>query len=299
MNCIFKVIASLLLGAVSVIAHSQGFKEQEHAGLEDLMGLMYSDSDSPLTLNAMLNPEDLRSKNMRDTALTTGAQNGYVSRINELKTVILSRSEHWDNLFDFSVIMKMAGNKTDELFFLPPVISVSENATELSDNANRIRISGEVITIERPGRLVTLAPNWRQYLIFDQPVEISKPPFNLLPKTVAEKRDWKLWVQQGWQAGIAQAEREMAFRARRLGNDFSGMTRYMRLVKEGKVNPPVVVTSKENVVGGGATMRINEMTVRLAMPASLNPDDNNWEALILDPRDSIRYDDELGGMRGK
>lgn len=237
---------------------------QEHQSIEELMRLQYTKEAFKEGVAGSLNADEMKLKEMKNMAMAIGAQNGYVSRINALKIEIDNKKNELDSIYDFSVLMKLSGGQLEEIFLLPPVISVTKNMTTVSDESDRIRISGIMYKIDKPARLVTIAPNWRQYLLFDQPVEITKPIPNLLPKTPGEKEMWQGWINEAWIAGNMQAEREMTYRARKLGSDFKGMTKYMILASEGKVTKPVVSSSTLKVDGGGNVMRINDRVVHVA-----------------------------------
>jgi defect-in-organelle-trafficking protein DotC len=292
MKFLLKILSSSLFVAILSTNALADVTTQKFTSAESLKKLEYSDSLRKEGIVGGLNPGDVRYKEMKNTALAIGAQNGYVSRLNDLKKEIDARKGNLDDIYDFSVIMKLSGGQLDELYLLPPVISVSKNITAVSDGSDRIRISGIFYSIDKPARLVTIAPNWRQYLLFDQPVQITQPIANLLPKTPDEKNMWSSWIDDGWIAGNSQAEREMTYRVRKLGQDYKGMTRYMILAQEGKVTKPVISSSTQNVAGGGTTMRVNDKVVQLSLPASLNANSNDWASLILDARESIRYPDE-------
>lgn len=280
------LLMSLILSSVGVMAE---VKVQDHKSLNELVDMSYSKSAIKSGLADGVSANELKQKEMKSMAMSVGAQNGYVFRMNALKIELDSNKDQLDQIYDFSVIMKLSGGKLEEIYLLPPVISITKNLTSVSDESDRIRISGTMYRIDKPARLVTVAPNWRQYLLYDQPIEIIKPVSNLLPKTPLEKQVWSEAVNEGWIAGNMQAEREMTYRIRKLGADFNGMARYMTLALEGKVTKPIVSSSAQKVDGGGTVMRVDDRIVQLSMPASLNPDDNDWASLILDSRESIRY----------
>jgi hypothetical protein len=237
-------------------------------------------------------PKEMRLRAMKDAALAIGAQHGYVDQLNKLKAQINANSKNLDDIYDFSVLMRLASDKDSELYLLPPVVQESHDIVSTSDDATRMRISGKMYVILKPEKLVTAAPNWRQYLLFDQDVEIVSPPDVLLPRDNSEKEKWSKWIDKGWEAGIRQAEREMTYRVRQLGDDFTGMTRYMILLTNGKISKPVVVSSHQNVIGKGSQMREDEKIIQLSSPASLNPNAKKWEAIEMDNRKSLRYPSE-------
>jgi defect-in-organelle-trafficking protein DotC len=235
---------------------------------------------------------DFRAKAMKEAALAVGAQNGYIEHLSYLKNEIINKEDNMDDIYDFSLIMKLASGKLDEMHLLPPVIRKSEKIVNVSADASRIKISGELYEIVKPARLVSIAPNWRQYLIYDQAVSASRPSKILLPRDSSEEKNWKEWVREGWQAGILQAEIEMTFRSRKLGQDFKGMVKYVQLLTDGKVLKPIVSSSRQNVIGGDSKMIVDQQIIQLAMPARLNANANDWEPLFMDTRESLRQNVE-------
>lgn len=235
----------------------------------------------------------IRLNAMREAAMSTGAQHGYLSRINQLKNQLNSISSNLDDIYDFSVLMRLASGDDTSLYFLPPVIHESKNIISVTDDEKKIRISGKMYEITKPERLVTLAPNWRQYLVYDTDIEVSEPHPALLPKNKKEQEHWALSAEEGWKAGTAQAEREMIYRIRQLGGDFVGMTRYMTLLAEGKVSKSMIVKSTEDVTGGGNQMREDEQIFQLTNPVKLNPNNKSWKAISSDTRGSLRQPSEI------
>jgi len=291
LNKVYKTLV-LCLTFFSVNSYAEVIN-QKHSSLNDLKGMHYHGSNSDSLIEGGLNPEDIRLREVKNAALSVGAQHGYISRMNFLKNSIDYRSLEMDNIYDFNTLMKVTGGKLEEYYFVPPVISKTLNRTILSDNARKLIISGESYYIQKSGKLTTNAPNWRQYLIFDQPVSISKPVANLLPRDDSEQESWDEWVEQGWMAGIKQAEKEGLYRVRILRQDILGMIEYNNLVLNGIVNKPVIIKTTQNVVGGRLEMRINEQIIQLSVPSTFDTNSSNWEALILDSRESLRYPTEI------
>lgn len=264
---------------------------QENMSLDALKSMDNTNS-TMLLKEAGIGVDDttqMRLKAMKEAAMASGAQHGYVSHMNELKSSITNDAKAMDDLYDFSVLMRLASGEKEDLYMLPPVIQESHNIVATSDDSRVMRISDKMYVIEKPERLVTAAPNWRQYLIFDQNVDVATPPSVLLPRDSKEKDFWSMWVQNGWVQGVNQAEREMIYRVRQLGNDFSGMTKYMRLLTDGKISKPVVVSSHQNVIGKDNEMREGEKVIQISVPAKLNPNESKWNTIEMSNRGSLRY----------
>jgi len=239
----------------------------------------------------------MRYTALMESALAAGGQHGFYARMQLLKEGMDDYSAELDSIFDFGVLMKLASAGEEEMFFLPPVIREAENIKSLSASQNTVRVSGKYFEIERPARLTLRPPNWRQYLIFDQELYLSRPPKALMPKTDEEKKLWKKYVEAGWKEGQAQAEEEMAFRVERLGEDFVGMIKYMRLVMSGQIKAPYVAILKDDVVADRDTMRIDERVYKIAIPAAMESDTSKWNPLYGDDRDSLVYPAESQVIR--
>lgn len=277
---VFIVSLTVLLPSYSFAVENLSLSELQRLGEKDLVlkrNLVPAEGES----------SSLRLSAMRDAAFASGAQHGYVYHIGTIKTKINKSATDLDKIFDFNTVMKLSSQGDTELYLLPPVMQEAKNVVAISDNNQKLRISGKVYTILTPAKLVGLPPNWRTYLLHDQEIDLQKPSHLLMPRNEEERGYWARWVSEGWVAGIKQAEFEMLYRVRRLGNEFNGMVKYMSLLAQGKVREPVVVSSKENVTGGGAQMRQEDIIYQVSLPATLDADEKNWEVLALDPRGGL------------
>lgn len=237
--------------------------------------------------------EDLRLTALRDAALSTGAQHGYVAKLEGMKEQLRGNADYLSQIWDFSLVMRLATRGDESLYLLPPIIREVDEAKVTSADRQRLRVSDRTYQIRRRERLVLSPPNWRDYLLFDRNPEVSLPPEPLLPDTDEERRIWESAIDRGWQAGERQAVREMTRRFERLGTDYIGMLRYMRLLASGQIEAPFVSSERKWVVGGGDEMRINEKRYEISRPASLNPDAESWEGFSSEARDGYRYPEEL------
>lgn len=264
--------------------------QYDNSSLQDLQKLHYY-KDMPLAGDDDL--ANKRHESMREAAIAVGAQNGYVSEMNKLRTQLNSESKTWDMQFPFKDVMRLAAPGEKSLYFLPPVIHESKEVTAHSDDNNRIKVSGQYYDIVKKERLVTAPPDWREYLLIDIPVDVSKPVGALLPKTPQEQQLWSDWISEGWESGVLQANAEMSSRIRNLGSDITGMVRYLRLVKERKIEPSYVASQYIGKVNAGDSMHMNQRTFAITAPASFNGNEKQWIPLDLDPRGSYRTPDEV------
>lgn len=285
----------LLALAISTMGHQVYADEltpgvqYDNSNLSELQSLHFSKG------MALAGEDDLANKRqeaMREAALAVGAQNGYVSEMNKLRKQINRDAKSMDDLWAFKDLMRLAAPGEKALYFLPPVIHESQDVTARSDDNNRIKVSGVYYDILKKERLVTNPPDWREYLLIDLPVDVSKPVGALLPKTPAEQQLWSDWVSEGWEAGLLQANAEMTARVRNLGSDFRGMVLYLRLVKERKIEPSYVAAQYRGKVNEGDSMHLQQRTFAITAPASFNGNEKEWIPMDLDPRGSYRTPDE-------
>ncbi|MCX8796205.1 type IV secretory system conjugative DNA transfer family protein [Vibrio parahaemolyticus] len=269
----------------SIAATLMSFGASAYNSIDEIASLKYNPN---VAKSDIISEEGQRQKAQRDAALSLGAQYGYYAYMDALKKNIREKSDYLDSVFDFNTLMKLTSDGYDELYLLPPVIAEIDNSIKLSDDAKTITLADKDWLELREARLVTSAPNWRQYLLFDREVEISSPPNVLLPKSIMEEKLWKEWVSQGWESGKAQADREMARRAESLGRDYNGMWRFYRLSLINKSKKPIVVSSYQEVVGTETHMREGERVIKLQVGAGFNTNPEQWDALILDSRGSYR-----------
>ncbi|MBB4861409.1 defect-in-organelle-trafficking protein DotC [Pseudomonas nitritireducens] len=238
-----------------------------------------------------------RSRSMRDAALSVGAQHGYVATMNELRKQLDAESDTWEALFPFKDVMRIASKGDKSLFYLPPVIIKTEGLTSTDENHKVIKISNTYYEIYKEERVVLNAPDWREYLLIDIPVDLSKPVGALLPKTPAEQQLWSDSVAEGWQAGVNMANEEMTARVRNLGTDFTGMVRYLQLVEgTGQMTPTFLAEQTINRVKSKNGMHIGQTTIAITAPATFNDNVGGWVPLDLDPRDGYRSAEERAAI---
>lgn len=284
------IAIGLMIGSTSAFAEMVPGVQSGGMSLQELQGLHYSPG------MAMAGDDDMankRLKAMHDAAMAFGAQHAYVKTMNDLRMGWNAEAKSLDNLWVFKDLMRLATPGEKSLYFLPPVVIESDDVTTHSDDNNRILVSGKYYQILKKSRLVTNPPDWREYLMIDLPVDVSKPVGALLPKTPAEQQQWSDWAAEGWEAGILQANAEMAARVRNLGTDFVGMAKYLRLVKSGSMTPSYVASQYRNRVNQGSSMHLNQRAFAITAPAAFNGNENDWVPLNLDPRAGYRTPDEV------
>lgn len=288
---IAKVICLTLIGCSYAYA---GFGPQ--AGGDSLKNLQSMHFEPGVNLIADDDIANKRFNAMRDAAMAIGAQHAYVQTMNGFKEDILKESQVFDSIFAFKDIMRMATVGEQSLYYLPPVIQESMDVTASSDEFDQIVVSGQYYQILKKERLVTNPPDWREYLLIELPVELSKPSPALLPRTPEEQKVWAANIEKGWEAGILQASEEMSARSRNMGSDFIGMVKYLRLVEEKKVRPSFVAGQYRGKQAEGTSMHLNQRSFAITESAHFNGKESQWLPMSLDTREGLRTPAEIDAI---
>lgn len=213
----------------------------------------------------------IRLKAVQDAALSVGAQGGLAWRSHQIDTLLRKEKNSLSRIFNFGPLIL----RND---VLPPVLVEGDTTLNLA-NPYTLRLADRVYKIEQPPRFVTAAPTWRDYLWQDfSPPE--PPNAVLLPKTAQERTIWNQYVQQGWKAGVEQANQIFAVNLGRLKRDYNGMVLYRELLAQNMVTPPYVGKVNLGVTGGGNIMRINDQVLRITATSQLNPNAKAWKAIV-------------------
>lgn len=219
--------------------------------------------------------DNVRRRAMQDVAESLGAQEGYNYYVNRFIAQV-ERTENYMHHFDFSSIMTAATDNSTEMYVLPPVIEKLENAEAVSEDGMQLKLTGEVYRILSNVRLVTAPPTWRDYLLPRGMSNTNTPPEDLLPKDGEERDKWEEWVNEGFDAGLEQGDREMRHRVSQLRTDFVGMIRYMNLVEKDMVKEPSVAMQHIRTEGDGGELKVRSSVYEVTQGAELVVDHNKW-----------------------
>ena len=213
-----------------------------------------------------------------------GAQMGYARRGWEIEKLLENRSGQLSEVFDFSRVVSPAPAKSGG-HVLPPVVSRSFNAFEGDTEGREVSVADEYLTIIAPGRIHSVQPTWRDYLLF-APEPPEEPARSLFPQNPIEKKMFEKGIREGWQAGVELADAEIESRLDRLNRDYGGMLQYRRLVLMGMMDRMVLADADFGVTGGGNEMRIGSRTVRIVSDAEFQVDPRQWSVRAVSERDS-------------
>lgn len=215
----------------------------------------------------------IRGDAIREAALSYGARGGLAHRTFEIQRRLAEYDTSLGHLFDFTRLLITAPSG---LLIEPPVVSEAQRAVIVNGGGQEAAVADRVYRINRAARIVTAPRNWRLYMERDWG-RVDPPPGLLLPKDAEERKQWKQFVKEGWEAGVQQAEETFEADLDRLTNDFIGMVRYRELLAQGMISPPYALAQNRGVTGGGSEMRVGDRGLVITGPSSLIPRSDTWK----------------------
>lgn len=215
----------------------------------------------------------IRQESMKEAALSYGARGGLAWRTHQIMQQLDENAPALDKTFNFRRLLITAPSN---LLIEPPIINEALNAFVVSNEGAEAAVSDAIYQISRNARIVAAPRHWREYLERSW-ADVESPPDILLPETPQERKNWRLWVAEGWQQGIIQADDTFQSDLNRLTADFEGMVRYRNLLAQGKVSAPYAVMVDRGVTGGGSEMRVGDRAVRISGQSQFIQQSDTWQ----------------------
>lgn len=212
--------------------------------------------------------DEERYKAINDNAVSYGMQAGYAYQLAVIRLALNDRSIALDNLYNFTRFI-MQGR------ILPPVVTLVENRVQQTDD-DTIHVGLFNYKILSDARLVTQAPNWRNYLLYavDAP---KRPKFALNPDIKAERELWTKAVAKGYQRGVMMANRNLYEGWLQLHRDYLGIINYYELLYRGVVSKPYMTVSAQDVVGDSKNMTLGDTVLRISVKPEFVLNRNEWQ----------------------
>ncbi len=237
--------------------------------------------------NVKFNPKGgnlsgIRNIGLRDTALSLGARAGLAWRASEINVLVSRHEPNLDLIYNFNSLL------LDHNVLPPVLIEGRQNLEQTTDDV--IRVADRAYTINAQARFVTMAPTWRDYLKMHYK-DPDMPDSSLMPRNEVEKNVWDKYLDEGWQAGVTQADVIFAENLGRLKRDYEGMVRYHTLLAQNMVSLPFVAQVNLGVTGGDSQMAINDRLLRITTLPRLNTASNEWNALVTSDERQLTPDD--------
>ncbi|MBO6727860.1 MAG: type IV secretory system conjugative DNA transfer family protein [Rhizobiaceae bacterium] len=220
--------------------------------------------------------EEERYDLLREAAVSYAAQAGYQHRVWEVMRQLERDSGRLSRSFDFNRVAYRAPRETG--YILPPVVSRATAAINVDETGQSAVAADEFYRLEIPGRIVTIVPTWRDYLVIPLE-EAAEPEDDFLPQNKEEKQVFDRFAAEGWQAGVEQADEALELNFARLRRDYLGMVEYRRMVQAGLVRELVIESSERRSAGDGDELFIGERRVQIVSAARFVRDPSQWRPL--------------------
>lgn len=259
-----KIITILLISTVVTGCAKKPTKIHSTKVQDDLKEL----TPGPSYKEQAISP--LRAQAIRDTALSIGARGALAKRADEINTSLLGYEKFLDRVFNFH------GMLLDDNVLPPVLIEARKTLTLGGNSSDVIRIADRNYTILKQAKFVTAAPRWREYLWMNYSAP-EKPDRTLLPKNKTEKILWDRYIDEGWQAGITQADIIFKENLSKLHRDMQGMINYRRLLAQNMVSPPYVASTNLGITGNGSNINVNDRVLRITAFPQLQTNGDKWK----------------------
>jgi defect-in-organelle-trafficking protein DotC len=220
--------------------------------------------------------EEERYSLLKDAAISYAAQAGYQHRVWQIMRQLERDSIKLSKTYDFNRVAHIAPRETG--IILPPVVSRATAAINVDDSGLAAVAADEYYRIEIPGRIVTVVPTWRDYLVIplEKPAE---PEDEFLPQNREEKQVFDRFAAEGWQAGVEQADEALQINFAQLKRDYLGMVEFRKMVQAGLIRDIVIQSSERRSAGEGEELFIGERRVRIVDAARFVRDPRHWKPL--------------------
>lgn len=219
--------------------------------------------------------DDLEVRAVIQAGRRLGATAGYNQQAELLYEEISQYDEYLSKIFDFQTLLLPEG-------IIPPVIAQTDRVLEHTNPQSKTIRARVYKTIKDAEFVNPRPPSWRSYLSLPR-TEIEHP-HPQLQEVIQENRSiWEDAVQEGWLRGHQQARQAIEVATNELERDFLGMQLFHMLWVAEMVEPPRVVESTNNVLGGGAGSREMSLGVRnivITEDAYFINDSSEWNAII-------------------
>lgn len=211
---------------------------------------------------------------LRDAALAYASQAGYERRQWEIFKDLETKAPNLSRQYNFNDVVYVAPKQAG--YVVPPVVSRAKEAITITRGGTESVAADEYYRIELPGRLVSIVPTWRDYLIMGVD-KTSAPEDHFLPANKEERRIWDRYMSEGWGQGRQLAEATLKENMNLLQRDYQGMIEYRRLVDAGMINSMVVRSSEVRARGTVDELFIGQRRVKIENSATFNTNSGRWK----------------------
>ena len=212
-----------------------------------------------------------RASAVRLAGLGFGARAGLARRTWEIGAMLDRHGPRLSAVYRFGDLVLRA----DGFTVLPPVIAETRRAFRLERAGTKAASAERVLRIVEPARLVSAAPDWRDWLERSW-LPAEAPAAVLFPRNDGEHARWRRLLAEGWARGVALADDIFAADLDRLNRTFEGVVLWHRLSRGGMLTAPGIEVERAGVSGHERLMRIGAASAKIARPARFELDAGRW-----------------------
>ena len=223
---------------------------------------------------AISDVEQIRREVLAEAATAYASQAGYYKRAYDIMRQLEIDSPKLSNRYNFNRVVYVTPKEAG--FVVPPIVTRGTGALNINDTGTKSVAADEYYRIERPGHIVGVVPTWRDYLVL--PLEEPNTPNpDFIPQDAEEKKIWEAYLDEGWLAGVSQADEALKANLNALRRDYLGMIEYRRLVDAGLIKELAIVWEERRSTGDINELFIGERTVKIVDAATFVHNPANWK----------------------
>lgn len=209
---------------------------------------------------------------LKDAAYQLGIQGGLYKRRIKINELLKKAQPQLSRIFDFSSYM-LPGN------VFPPVITETKGMIQ-QNGRKELRANRHAYHIVTMPQLVIEPPNYLNYLVRHYPAP-TRPDSLRLPVGEVEKKNWAIWVAEGWKIGVQQANLQYESDKNRLERDLAGIRLFHDLVAKGVLTMPRIAQQDFGVVKSedGRTLTIGDEVLSIVKDSHFNSSEK-WTPIV-------------------
>lgn len=217
---------------------------------------------------------NMRRDAQRNAALSYGARGGLARRNYEIMERLTAFEATMDQVFNFRALLIRAPSG---MLIEPPIIGEALDSLVITGAGEEAAVADKILEISKQAKIVSAPRDWRQYLVQSWMSKVPPPPQLLWPENDKERKAWKVWINEGWQAGVLQADQMFEANINRLLAEYRGMVRYRMLLTQGMVSEPYTLQEDRGVTGGKTLMRVGDRALRITGPSQFLTGSDLWK----------------------
>lgn len=196
----------------------------------------------------------LRTDALRQEGLRVGAQTGLAYRYGMIMDYLDSVEPKLNVTFNLAQFVR------DGHLLIPAITEVRDQLTKENGELHKVKAA---YTIQEEASVVSSVPTWRDYVYqrFEKP---ELPHEALFPRDDFETSEWKRSLNEGWNAGVYQADEMFRDRVNQLAKAVAGRHEYVTLESREMYSPADLKVVNSQVTFQGRTMNVGEQIIGIS-----------------------------------